>query len=92
MKKGIILFKSKYGATKKYVHWLAEKTGYDCLETSKADRLVVKQYENIILCGGVYASGIAGLSFLRKNYKELKDKKIAVFCVGASPFDEKAFE
>ena len=92
MKKGIILFKSKYGATKKYVHWLAEKTGDDCLETSKADRLVVKQYENIILCGGVYASGIAGLSFLRKNYKELKDKKIAVFCVGASPFDEKAFE
>ena len=92
MKKGIILFKSKYGDTKKYVHWLAEKTGYDCLETSKADRLVVKQYENIILCGGVYASGIAGLSFLRKNYKELKDKKIAVFCVGASPFDEKAFE
>ena len=27
MSKGIILFQSKYGATKKYADWLAEMTG-----------------------------------------------------------------
>ena len=33
MSKGIILYQSKYGATKKYADWLMEKTGYDCVET-----------------------------------------------------------
>ena len=92
MKKGIILYQSKYGATKKYAEWLREETGYDCVETPKAVLHEILQYETIILCGGIYASGIAGLSFLKKNIAYLKDKKTAVFCVGASPYDEKAFQ
>ena len=38
----------------------------------------------------MYASGIAGLSFLKKNISSIPSKKIAVFAVGASPYDEKA--
>lgn len=37
MKQGIILYRSKYGATKKYVDWLCEETGFDAVETAKAD-------------------------------------------------------
>ena len=51
----------------------------------------VDPYETVILCGSIYASGIAGLPFLKKNIGRWKEKKIAIFCVGASPFDEKAF-
>ena len=29
MGKGIILYQSKYGATKEYAEWLQDKTGYD---------------------------------------------------------------
>ena len=29
---------------------------------------------------------------MKKNIAYLKDKKTAVFCVGASPYDEKAFQ
>ena len=32
MRKGIILYQSKYGATKQYALWLQEKTGFDCQE------------------------------------------------------------
>ena len=32
------------------------------------------------------------MSFLKKNINKLKDKKIIVFCCGASPYDEKATE
>ena len=92
MSKGIILYQSKYGATKKYAQWLQESTGFDLVETKKADVNVVKGYDTIILGGGVYASGIAGLSFLKKNYAALKDKKVVVFSVGASPYDEVAFK
>ena len=91
MKKGIILYQSKYGATKKYVDWLMESTNFDCIETSKANVEELQQYELIILCGGIYASGIAGLQFIRKNINKLNDKKILVFCVGASSYDETAF-
>lgn len=90
MKNGIIIYQSKYGATKKYANWLMEITGFDCIETPKARLEMVIQYESIVLCGGVYASSIAGLSFLKKYFRNLKGKKIAVFCVGASPYDEKA--
>lgn len=91
MNKGIILYQSKYGATKKYVDWLIESTNFNCIETSKAKVEELQQYELIILCGGIYASGIAGLQFIRKNINKLNDKKVLVFCVGASPYDETAF-
>ena len=47
MSKGIILFQSKYGATKKYADWLAEMTGYDCAETKNANAVDLKPYDVI---------------------------------------------
>ena len=91
MKKGIIVYQSKYGATKKYAEWLQDMTDFNCVEISKAIADEVTQYEAIIFCGGIYASGIAGLSFLKKNIDKLRNKKIAILCVGASPYDESAF-
>ena len=90
MSRGIILYQSKYGATKKYADWLVEETGYDCVETKNVKVVNLQNYDVIILGGGVYASGIAGLQFIKKNLGQLADKKIAVFAVGASPYDEKA--
>lgn len=89
---GIILYQSKYGSTKKYADWLSEELGFPCVETKKARVSDVTNYDTVILGGGIYASGIAGLSFLRKNIALLKGKKIAVFCCGASPYDEESFK
>lgn len=90
MGKGIVIYKSKYGASKKYADWLCAQTGFDCVEASKAAFERASEYGTVIYCGGIYASGIAGLSLLKKNINGLKDKKIAVLCVGASPYDENA--
>ena len=89
---GIILFQSKYGATKKYAEWISEETGFECIETKKADIKKIAEYDTIVLGGGVYAMGIAGLSFLKKNIGKLSGKKIAVFFSCASPYDENAFK
>ena len=67
MTKGIIVYQSKYGATKKYAEWLQAMTDYHCVEVSKATVNEVVQFETIILCGGIYASGIAGLLQQLKN-------------------------
>ncbi len=91
MGKGIILYTSKYGATKKYADWLTEETGFDCMKTADTKIKDMECYDTIVLCGGIYASGIAGLSFFRKSHKAFNNKKLAILCVGASPFEEKAF-
>lgn len=89
---GVILYQSKYGATKKYANWLSKETRFPCMETKTADIHEIAKYDMIILGGGLYASGIAGLSFLKKNISKLTSKKILVFCCGASPYDENALQ
>ena len=86
----VVIYQSKYGATKKYAEWLAEELSCDLIETKKAAIKDVEKYDVIILGGGIYATGIAGISFLRKHHDRLKKKKIIVFAVGASPYDETA--
>lgn len=89
MEKGIILYQSKYGATEKYAKWLQEKTGFALMETKKATLGDVLACDTVILGGGVYAGGIAGLNFLKKHMDKLMEKKMLVFAVGASPYDER---
>lgn len=90
--KGIILYKSKYGATKKYADWLSEETGFENKEIGQVKVSDIEEYETIVIGGGIYASGIAGLDFLNKNIEVLDNKKIIVFCDGASPYEERAFD
>ncbi len=92
MKSGIIIYQSKYGSTEKYARWLKEELDFDCIQTRNADANKISQYDTIILGGGIYASGIAGLSFFKKNYSIINSKKTAIFCVGASPYEESAFK
>lgn len=86
----IVMYQSKYGATRKYAQWLGEELCCDLVETKKATIEQIQKYDTIILGGGIYATGIAGISFLKKYYERLKNKKIIVFAVGASPYDKKA--
>lgn len=90
MAKGIVIYKSKYGAAKKYAEWLSADCGFDCAALAEAKKADLSAYDTIVLCGGIYASGIAGLSFLKKRLPAWSDKRVAVFCTGASPADEEA--
>ena len=56
MGKGIIIYQSKYGATRKYAEWLKEATGFDLAETKKADADMLSGCDTVILCGGIYES------------------------------------
>jgi menaquinone-dependent protoporphyrinogen IX oxidase len=87
---GIVIYKSKYGATKRYAEWIAEETGFDCIDVKKAKIDEVLKYDTIVFGGGIYAQGIAGLSFIKKHIDVLKDKRLFIFCDGASPYEEGA--
>ena len=90
--KGIIIYKSKYGAARKYAGWLNEATGYEAVSVEKADVNTLSDYDVIILGGGVYAHGIAIVPFLKKNLSSMNGKKVIAFCCGASPYEESYFK
>lgn len=92
MNKGLVIYKSKYGATKKYVDMMEQELRCDVCESADTGRAEADKYDWIVFAGGIYAGGIAGLEILRKKYKSFGNQRLAVFCVGASPFDEKALE
>ena len=90
MRKGLIAYQSKYGATKKYVDMLREELPCGVCATGECGKMAPEGYDWLILAGGIYAGGIAGLNRLIKKYRRPPHQRLAVFCVGASPFDEKA--
>ena len=65
MNRMVVVYQSKYGATKKYAHWLSEELSCDFIETKKAQIEEVEQYDVIILGGGMYATGVAGIGSKR---------------------------
>lgn len=79
-----IVYESKYGSTKRYARWIAEETKGDLYKSSDIDSKKLMEYDTIVYGGGLYASGIAGISIITKNYEDLKNKKIVVFTVGAA--------
>lgn len=88
--KTAVIYKSKYNATKKYAMMLQDELACDVYEASDYKNIKFEDYDNIIFAGAIYASGISGLNILRKVYPHIQDKKIAILCVGASPYNEKA--
>lgn len=92
MNKIVVLYKSKYGATKKYATMLQEELSCDIYDVADYKKILFESYDCIIFAGAIYAGGMAGLNILRKIYKNIKHKKIILLCVGASPFDEKTIE
>ena len=56
----------------------------------KADIDAVRQVTAVILCGGIYAGGIGGIGWIQAHWQALQGCKLAVFAVGASPWDADA--
>lgn len=89
MGKTAVLYRSKYGSTKQYAEWIAEETGADLFRLPRVSPREISRYDTIIVGGGLYAGGMLGASFLRKNLAAFSGKKILVFSVGASFANEK---
>jgi len=78
MKKIAVIYKSKYGSTKKYAEWIAEETGAKVFEASEIQPERLKEFDLVVYGGGLYAGGINGVKLVTKN----ECKRLAVFTVG----------
>lgn len=85
--KTAVIYNSQTGFTKRYADWVAEAAGADCLELAAAKRKSLDACEAIIFGGWARAGGISKLSWFKGNMERWADKKLIVFCVGASPIE-----
>ncbi len=83
----VVIYRSKYGATKNYAQWIAEELGCECVEAKYFSARDFSKYETVIYGAGLYGNSIAGISLLTKNMDLLEGKKIIVFSTAVTPPD-----
>ncbi|MHC1724315.1 MAG: flavodoxin domain-containing protein [Aminipila sp.] len=85
----VVIYQSHYGTTKKYAEWIAEELNADLYEKREMQGNKLNDYEIIIYGGALYAGGIKGISLIKNNFNQIKDKKLIVFTCGlADPKDQ----
>ncbi|NLD49702.1 MAG: flavodoxin [Clostridiaceae bacterium] len=92
MKKIAVVYKSKYGSTEKYAKWISEDAHADIFKVSETKADTLRNYDTIVYCGGLYAGGLLGFSFIKNNYRKFCDKKLIVVAVGATLKKDEAVE
>ncbi|MBO5743519.1 MAG: flavodoxin [Clostridia bacterium] len=85
--KAVVIYKSKYGSTKKYGQWIANELGCDLFDAKDIKIENLKDYDTVIYGGGLYAEVIAGVSLLTKSINMLEGKKLIVYTTGITPID-----
>lgn len=80
MNNTIVVYQSKYGHTKQYAKWIADKLACECIELKDCSIKELEVYDWLIYGGGVYASHVAGLA----KIKSVLHPKVVVFTVGLS--------
>lgn len=83
--KVLVVYWSKTGFTEKYANWIAEELNADLISGKYIEKDLLDDYDMYVFGGSLHAVGIKGAQFIKKNIDIIKDKKTAVFAVGASP-------
>ncbi|MCL2398019.1 MAG: flavodoxin domain-containing protein [Defluviitaleaceae bacterium] len=78
MSKIAVIYKSKYGYTKRYAQWIAQELDAVLLDAVSVKPAQLMDYDIVIYGGGLYAGGIDGIGLVAKN----PCKALVVFTVG----------
>lgn len=86
--KTLVIYTSQTGFTKRYAKWIAEALGADLSTIEDARKKSItqlKEYDALIYGGWAVAGKISKSEWFLKLAENLKDKRLALFCVGATP-------
>ncbi|MCL2578547.1 MAG: flavodoxin domain-containing protein [Oscillospiraceae bacterium] len=73
-----VIYKSKYGSTRRYAEWIGSALGASVLEAGAVKPDSLMGYDLVIYGGGLYAGGINGVDLVTKK----PCKALVVFTVG----------
>ena len=88
--KTLVIYVTQTGSTKKYAEWISKRLNADVMtiqEAKKMKRDYYEKYDTIIYGGWAMAGSVVGSKWFLKEASAWKDKKLVIFCVGASPVD-----
>lgn len=85
--KTVVIYNSQTGFTRRYAQWIAEAAGAECVELEGAKKRSFDDYNAIVFGGWACAGGISKLKWFKSHMDDWADKKMIVYCVGASPAD-----
>jgi flavodoxin len=85
-----VVYKSILGSTKKYATWLSEQLNGDLFKFNEINKEILLEYDIIVVSSGTYAGQMPLVSFLKKNWPVLSQKKVFVVAVGMAPAEDKA--
>jgi len=78
MSKVAVIYKSKYGTTKRYAQWIAQALDAPIFDASSIQPSQLSNYDTVIYGGGLYARGIDGVKLVTESF----DKTLVLFTVG----------
>lgn len=88
--KTVVIYKSRYGSTKKYAEWIAEAAGADIFENSQVKPQDLEKYDTIVCGGNLHAGKISGKELIVDNFAKIADKKVIMFYVSGSSVNDAA--
>ena len=88
MKKIVVIYKSKYGSTKKYAQWISEELQCDLFTKDEMKSEKLDEYDVIIYGGGLYAGKVNGIELITKAFDRIKEKDIILFTCGIADTDK----
>lgn len=91
----LVVYTSQTGFTKRYAIWLANRLKADVLELDEAKKKqdhYFDAYEAIIYGGWAMAGSVVKSKWFFDRAVNWKEKRLAIFCVGASPMDNPEVE
>ncbi|MCQ2535130.1 MAG: flavodoxin domain-containing protein [Clostridia bacterium] len=86
--KTLVVYASQTGFTKKYAEWISTRLNADVLTIQEAKKKKMDFYDKygaIIYGGWGLAGSVVGSKWFLEKATAWKDKKLTIFCVGASP-------
>ncbi len=89
MKKDVlVVYRSKYGSTKRYAEWIAKGCDADLFDLSEFDPSRLAGYGTVLFGSSVRAGRIKHIGFVKKNWEVLKKKKFVIFTATGAPSDD----
>jgi menaquinone-dependent protoporphyrinogen IX oxidase len=88
--KMLVIYTSQTGFTKRYAEWLADRMRGDLLELKEAKKKTAdffEAYDAICYGGWAMAGNIVKAKWFLEKSAGWKGKRLAMFCVGGSPYD-----
>lgn len=86
----LIIYTSSTGFTKRYAEWIADEISGEVIrlkEAKKKGNEFFQGYDSIVYGGWLMGGKVSKVEWFKEKMSAWKNKKLAVFCVGASPIE-----